>query len=98
MMVGGWDWIVILFLVAGLAGEEVVIGFEITNEWMDLSKGEAFLLGLRSVWLLEQTPEIFYSMQAVFERFDRGFFQAGRGVLFAQIAQSHDGTQRFGAA
>jgi hypothetical protein len=33
-------------LVAGLDGKEVVIGFEIANEWMDLGKGEAFLLGL----------------------------------------------------
>lgn len=46
MVVGAWDWAVILFLVAGLVGEEVIIGFEIANEWMVLSKREAFLLRL----------------------------------------------------
>src|SRR5437870_12209918 len=98
MMVGAWDWVGILLLVAGLGDKEVVIGFEITNEWMDLGKGEAFLLGRTVTWLLEQTPEIFQSVQAMFERLDRGFFQVCSGMFFRQITQPHDGAQRLGAA
>ena len=37
---------VILFLAIGLVGKEVVIGFKIADEGMDLGEGKAFLLRL----------------------------------------------------
>ena len=47
-----------MFLAIGLVGKEVVIGFEIANERMDLSEGEALLLGqVRGI--LKQVAEIF---------------------------------------
>ena len=67
---------------------------QIADEWMVVSEGEDFLLGL----LANQPSKIFKSVGAGFKRLGAGGIDCASRVVLDQSTQAHNGTQRLGSS
>jgi hypothetical protein len=77
-----------------VAVDEVGVGFQVADERVGFGEGQVALFA-RLRRLAKERPDVAQTPQAAGQGLGAGGIDGGARVLFAQVAQAHDASQRF---